>query len=173
MSPGATLPVIGVMGSGELPHAERAVPLGRWLATQRVHLLTGGGRGVMEATSRAFCEVPGRSGRVIGVLPAADPPGRLTPPPGCPNDWVEIPVRTHLPRLERNRVNILSSDLVVALPGGRGTASEVGLATELGRPVVAFVDALSQIEDCAVEVPVRPTLEGVQAFVLGALGALA
>ena len=49
------LPIVGVMGSGSHPHADLAEPLGRWLAAQGVHLLTGGGAGVMEAVSRAFC----------------------------------------------------------------------------------------------------------------------
>ena len=37
------------MGSGTTPHADLAIPLGRALARMGVHLLTGGGGGVMEA----------------------------------------------------------------------------------------------------------------------------
>ena len=36
------LPVVGVLGSGSVEHSERARALGRWLAGQGVHLLTGG-----------------------------------------------------------------------------------------------------------------------------------
>ena len=59
------LPVVGVMGSGEKEHLPRTEDLGRWLATQRVHLLTGGGKGVMTAVSRHSAQ-PGldRSGPV-------------------------------------------------------------------------------------------------------------
>ena len=39
----ARLPVVGVLGSGSVAHEERARALGRWLACQGVHLLTGGG----------------------------------------------------------------------------------------------------------------------------------
>ena len=64
------LPIVGVMGSGAEPHAERAAEVGRWLAAIGVHLLTGGGGGVMAAVARAFHETPERRGLVIGILPA-------------------------------------------------------------------------------------------------------
>ena len=70
------LPVVGVLGSGSVAHEERARTLGRWLAGQGVHLLTGGGGGVMSAVSRAFSEVPNRRGLVIGIVPSATQ-GRL------------------------------------------------------------------------------------------------
>lgn len=175
------IPVVGVMGSGSARHADLAEPLGRALARMGVHLLTGGGGGVMEAVSRAFHEVPGRTGMVIGVLPAGDTcrgrrdaslsrrdaslgrsdaswgrrdgdpshsdsdPGT---PPGYPNPWIELAVRTHLDARgddgsgvrSRNHINILSSDVVVALPGSSGTASEVELAIRYGRPLILLGD---------------------------------
>ena len=168
------MPVVGVMGSGSLPHAHLAEPLGHALARLGVNLLTGGGRGVMESVSRAFHQVPGRAGVVIGVLPAGDTcrgrrdaslgrpdanwrrrvaglehsdadPGT---PPGYPNPWVEVAVRTHLDARgddgsgarSRNHVNILSADIVVALPGSSGTASEVELAIRYGRPLILLGD---------------------------------
>jgi predicted Rossmann-fold nucleotide-binding protein len=36
----------------------------------------------------------------------------------------------------RNAINVLSSHVVVALPGGPGTVSEIALALKAGRPVV-------------------------------------
>ena len=63
------LAVVGVMGSGTSEHAGLAEPLGEALACMGVHLLTGGGGGVMAAASRAFASVEGRAGLVIGVLP--------------------------------------------------------------------------------------------------------
>lgn len=149
---GATsLPVVGVMGSGVRAHAELAAPLGRGLARMGVHLLTGGGGGVMACASRAFAEVGSRAGVVVGVLPGRTgdtDPGQWTSPPGYPNPFVELAVRTHLAALgadgdsaaSRNHVNILSSDVVVALPGGEGTASEVVLALRYGRPLVLLGD---------------------------------
>jgi uncharacterized protein (TIGR00725 family) len=121
-------PLVGVMGSGKSEHAALAEPLGTWLACEGVHLLTGGGRGVMTAVSRAFCAVAGRAGLSIGVLPG-DGWGRS--PDGYPNPWIELAIRTHLPLrgpeggalLSRNHINVLSADAIVALPGGAGTAA--------------------------------------------------
>ena len=91
------LPIVGVMGSGSQSHADQAAPLGRWLAEQNVHLLTGGGGGVMSAVSRAFYEVPNRRGVVIGIIPGDAGASSLRGRHGYPNPWVEMPIFTHLP----------------------------------------------------------------------------
>jgi len=164
-------PIIGVMGSGAAPHRERAEVLGRLVARLGAHLLTGGGGGVMAAVSRAFVESPGREGQAIGVFPG-DESGAARE--GYPNPWVEIPIRTHLPlsgergedALSRNHINILSADLVVALPGGPGTASEVRLARRYGKPVVAFVDSAEDILELPQNVPIAETIEQVEAFLV-------
>lgn len=137
-------PVVGVMGSGVRAHRSLAAPLGRGLARMGVHLLTGGGGGVMASVSRAFAETEGRVGLVVGVLPGCAESAGGAPPPGYPNPWVELAVRTHLDArgaggassMSRNHVNVLSSDVVVALSGGDGTASEAALALRYGRPLV-------------------------------------
>lgn len=173
------LPVIGVLGSGSAAHDARARPLGRWLAGQAVHLLTGGGGGVMSAVSQAFAEVPGRPGLVIGILPCAGPGSGGEPRAGYPNPWVEIAVFTHLPAsgpdgtepLSRNHINVLSADVLVALPGGAGTASEIQLAVRYGRPVIAHLDSREEIPDLPDAVGCEPDLEGVKAFVLRTLQA--
>ncbi len=167
------LPVVGVMGSGTQAHVDKAEPLGRWLAGLGVHLLTGGGPGVMAAASRAFAETPGRAGWVIGIVPGEVTPQGYRPRAGYPNPWVEIPILTHLPLSgaqgmdprSRNHINVLSATVVVALPGGSGTASEVGLALRYGRPVVAWLDRPEQIPDLPGDVPVVGSLEDVQRFV--------
>jgi uncharacterized protein (TIGR00725 family) len=168
------LPIVGVMGSGTVAHEARSVPLGRELARRDVHLLTGGGGGVMAAVSRSFHETPGRRGLVIGILPAAE--DSMSPRAGYPNPWVEVSIRTHLPLtgehgtepLSRNHINVLTADLVIALPGGAGTASEVTLARAYGKPITAFLDAPDEIPHLAVDVPVLHSLEAVLAFVDGA-----
>lgn len=169
----ARLPVVGVMGSGSATHEERSVPLGRRLAELGVHLLTGGGAGVMAAVSKAFHETPGRRGLVIGVIPG-------TPPPGYPNPWVELAIRTHLPLsgergqepMSRNHLNVLSSDVIVALPGSAGTASEVTLAVRYGRPIIAWVGSREEIPGLPEEVPVAADLGDVEALVQGVVGCL-
>ncbi len=137
--------------------------------------------GVMGAVSRAFHETPGRRGLVIGVLPCI--PGnsgdwRLGPKDGYPNRWVEIPIQTHLPSsgeqggepTSRNHVNVLTSDVIVAMPGGAGTLSEVELAVRYERPVIAFVELDQGIPGLPENVPVSDGLEGVQSFVMKHLG---
>jgi uncharacterized protein (TIGR00725 family) len=165
------LPVVGVLGSGSEQHSAKAEALGRWLATLEVHLLTGAGKGVMEAVSRAFRSVPGRAGLVVGVAPCGDDPA--TPRPGYPNPFVELAILTHLPlsgasgteALSRNHINVLSSNVLVALPGGAGTSSEVALAVRYRRPLVAFVGARTDIPKLPTGVPALGTLAEVQDFV--------
>ena len=175
-SPPTRLPIVGVMGSGTRAHAHRSEPLGRWLASAGVHLLTGGGSGVMASVSRAFCEAPDRRGLVIGILPADGSP---TPsaPVGYPNPWVELPIRTHLHELgtrgaeplSRNHLNVLSAEVIIALPGSAGTSSEVRLDLRYGRPLVAFVTSRDEIEDLPDEVAIESELHGIQRFVRAAL----
>ena len=126
---------------------ELAEPLGRMLAAIGVHLLTGGGRGVMESVSRAFHDAFPRAGSVIGVIPGSvDPEFTYAVRPGYPNAHVEIVIRTHLPlsgeqgtdAMSRNHINVLSADAVIALPGGPGTVSEAQLAVRYRQPILLF-----------------------------------
>jgi uncharacterized protein (TIGR00725 family) len=169
-------PIVGVMGSGECEHAGTAEPLGRFLAGEGVHLLTGGGRGVMAAVARAFLAVQPRAGLSIGVLPShPDDPAR--PREGYPNPFVELPIRTHLPRSgtegeserSRNHVNVLTADAVLVLPGGAGTASEVRLALRYGRPIAA-VQWSDDDAPTVAALPVLKSAEELRAFLRDALG---
>jgi len=170
------LPIVGVMGSGSVAHEARAQRLGRWLATRNVHLLTGGGGGVMRAVSRAFYEVSGRAGSVIGIIPAADH-NSGHPKTGYPNRWVEIPIATHLPLsgdlgenpLSRNHINVLSSKVIVALAGGQGTCAEVLLAQKYQRPLVAWLHHRDEIPDLPSSVVVESRFTAVRKFVEGYL----
>lgn len=134
------------MGSGTNPHLELSQPLGEALAKRPVHLLTGGGQGVMAAVSKVFYTVPGRLGLVIGILPAEPPPNERHRPAGYPNAWVELSIATHLHErgergaeaLSRNHVNVLTSDLLVFLPGSAGTGTEIELALRYAKPFAVF-----------------------------------
>jgi len=169
------LQIVGVMGSGISAHSERASQLGRWLAGRGVHLLTGGGGGVMASVSKAFYESEGRSGSVIGIIPCQE--DSVHPKPGYPNPWIEIPIYTHLPLsgtrgtepLSRNHINILTSDVIVALPGGSGTASEAALAVAYHRPVVAFLTSSEEIPGLPEQVPVQSDFNEVCRFITQAL----
>ena len=170
----ARLPVVGVMGSGREAWRERAAPLGAWLASEGVHLPTGGGGGAMAAVSESFAAVEPRDGLVLGVLPGEDG----ATPPGYPNPWVELAVRTHLPLsgergeelASRNHVNVLTSDVLVALPGSAGTASEVRLAARYGRPLVAWLEAPDELPGVPAGTPTAAGLAEVAAFVREHLG---
>src|SRR5437762_6234782 len=135
--------VVAVIGSGRRADPQRCEEIGRLVATLGFDLLTGGGRGVMEAVTRAFVETSPRRGIAIGVIPAVVEPlvalerrepaaVAYEPPVGYPNPWVELAVFTHLPdsgpdgtlRSSRNHINVLSADAIVALPGDAGTESE-------------------------------------------------
>lgn len=164
-------PIIGVMGSGREAHEALAAPLGVLLATRGVHLLTGGGRGVMQAVSEAFVSVRPREGLSIGVLPARDERTLERPPDGYPNPAIELPIATHLPcrgdqgkdPLSRNHINVLSATAIIALPGGPGTRSEVELALRYDRPIALYgpVEAFAGFPP---EPPRLATLEALAAW---------
>ena len=174
------LPVVGVMGSGRDPHAARARRVGAWIAAAGYHLLTGGGAGVMEAVTEAFVGVPNRPGRAIGILPGsaggAGAPAPGETPTGYPNPWVEIAIRTHLDARgarggdadSRNHLNVLTSDVVIVLPGGAGTASEARLALRYGRPAVAYLAHRTDVPGLPEDIPVETRFARVQAFVRAA-----
>ncbi len=141
---------IGIIGSGTEKYSTLSKPLGQWLAKQDCDLINGGGGGVMEAVSQSFAEVSGRKGNVIGIIPASgsceSPEMRstYTSPKGYPNAWIDIPIYTHLPLsgvsgkelASRNHIIILSSDVIIAFPGGAGTRSEIQLALEYNKPLL-------------------------------------
>ena len=140
--------IVGVMG-GKRDVPELTLPLGELIARRGYHLLTGAGPGIMEGVSRAFFEYEGRQGAVIGIVRAVTPCAGTTHGsrreylPNRVNTWVEIPIYTQLHLssedcLSRNHINVLTADVVIALPGNEGTASEVELALQYGVPLIIF-----------------------------------
>lgn len=121
--------IIGVMGGAVIdePTAENASALGRLIAEQGWVLLTGGrNAGVMAAASRGAHEA---DGLVVGILPGDSTTGAAA--------HVDIVIPTGMGDA-RNAINVLASQVVVALPGGAGTLSEVALALKAGRSVVTL-----------------------------------
>lgn len=163
---------VGVMGSGTLEHDRDARAIGALLARLEVNLLTGGGRGVMRAVSRAFIENRPGKGICIGVLPCASETDRATPKEDYPNEFVELPIRTHLPRsgeeglddLSRNHINILSCDAIVALPGGAGTASELTLCARYAKPAIAYSADKDQLTNLPASIPRVDDINDVERF---------
>lgn len=142
------LPIVGVMGSGADPHEEWATPLGQMLAGRNVHLLTGGGQGVMASVSKAFSEQENRKGLCLGVVPSEQRQGEngFFDKAGYPNPHVEMVVRSPLgtaggadPKIiSRNHINIMTSHAIVALPGNVGTLNETHISLWMNKPIIMF-----------------------------------
>jgi uncharacterized protein (TIGR00725 family) len=117
-----------VIGPGECDAqtAALAEEVGAGLARAGFTIVTGGAFGAMEAASRGAQEA---GGFVVGVLPGTDR--------GAANEWSDVTVATGLGDA-RNLAVVASADVVVAVGGGWGTLSEIGLAGVVGRPVVAL-----------------------------------
>ncbi|MFP4446163.1 MAG: TIGR00725 family protein [Desulfosudaceae bacterium] len=121
--------MIGVMGGGraeERTH-QRAYRLGELVAENGWYLLNGGrDAGIMAASAAGAAA---RGGLVVGILPGEN---RADMAAG-----VTIPIVTGLGSA-RNSITALSSDVVVACPGGAGTLSEIALALKAGTPVITM-----------------------------------
>jgi predicted Rossmann-fold nucleotide-binding protein len=208
---------VGVMGAGADEYAELAEPLGEWLASIGVNLITGAGPGVMESVCRGFAKVPSaeRQGRIVGIIPGQsknnplwsidfstapsaevltelgkvwEVPTGIEAPKGLPNKYTEVRIQTHLfltglcgtHPLSRNAINVLSSDVVIALPGGHGTMSEVKMAITYGKPVICYLGPEEKqykilgLEEYSNDVTVSITrdLQEVKDFVLKNLSEL-
>ncbi len=148
-------PVAGVMGKGDgagsadIRLAER---LGELLARAGFVVLTGGREaGVMAAATRGAKKVPGSL--AVGVLPGSGGPAAK---------GLDVAIYTGL-GLSRNGVNVLSSDVIIAVGrGGAGTASEVALALKAERPVILLapsMEAAAFFRALGAGVPVATTPE--------------
>jgi uncharacterized protein (TIGR00725 family) len=68
-------------------------------------------------------------GTTVGILPGTDRSEA--------NPYVDLPVVTGLGEA-RNAIVVRTADAVIAISGGYGTLSEIGLALKMGRPVVGL-----------------------------------
>ncbi len=121
--------IIGVMGGGEASSEEmkNAYELGRLIAKKGWTLLNGGRpAGIMEASAKGAKD---SGGLTVGILPDDDP-DRVS-------EHIMIPVLTGMGNA-RNNINVLSSDVVVACPGGTGTISEIALALKSEKVVICL-----------------------------------
>lgn len=125
-------PVAAVVGGNSASAAllEAAEVIGRGLVEAGMRVATGGLGGVMTAASRgahnaaSWCD-----GSVIGILPGLD--AREA------NPFVDIVIPTGM-NYARNTILVAMADVVVAVGGGSGTLSEVALAWQHGKPIVAL-----------------------------------
>lgn len=103
---------------------ELAREVGRRLAEAGAVVLCGGLGGVMEAVAEGASNA---GGTVLGILPGADRTAG--------NPHLTFTIATGLGEA-RNAVLTNAADAVIAVGGGWGTLSEIGLARRRDRPVV-------------------------------------
>jgi uncharacterized protein (TIGR00725 family) len=119
---------VAVIGSANCDEevAAQARQVGREIARQGAVLVCGGRGGVMEAACEGAKEA---GGLTIGILPGRDRREA--------NRFVDVPIATGLGDA-RNAIVVGTADAVIALSGGYGTLSEIGLALKMGKPVVGL-----------------------------------
>jgi uncharacterized protein (TIGR00725 family) len=117
---------VSVIGAGRCDSAEYALAeeVGRLVAEAGATLVCGGLAGVMEAAARG---AKAAGGTTIGILPGHDRE--------VANPYLDHVVTTGMGEA-RNLAVVSSGDVVIAVAGGYGTLSEIGLAAKIGRPVV-------------------------------------
>ena len=128
LAPVSPTAYVAVCGTSEASpeQARAAEEVGRLLARRGAVVLCGGLGGVMEAASRG---AQAEGGTVVGILPGSDR--------GEANPHLTLALPTGLGQA-RNAVLVTAADSVIAIGGGWGTLSEIGLARRLGRRVLAL-----------------------------------
>lgn len=125
--------ILAVIGNASvLPPATEslALELGRRAIDEGFRIVTGGLSGVMEAAARgARSSAAWREGDIIGILPGYD---RRTA-----NPYIDIVIPTGM-QIGRNIVVTAMADVVVVIGGGAGTLSEIAIAWQLDKPIVAL-----------------------------------
>ncbi|HEX4417716.1 MAG TPA: TIGR00725 family protein [Kofleriaceae bacterium] len=129
----ARRPIVAIIGDARLEDPQRveeAHRLGAALLAAGFRIVTGGLGGVMEAVSfGARHSSHWREGLIIGVIPSyrvADA-----------NPWCDVVIPTGM-QLARNVLVVSTADVVLAVGGGAGTLSEIAMASQLGKPLVAL-----------------------------------
>lgn len=119
---------VAVVGAAEATadEAEAAAEVGRLLAGSGAVLVCGGLGGVMEAAARGCQQAGGTS---VGILPGETRAGA--------NPHLSAAIATGLGEA-RNALVVRAADAVIAIGGGFGTLSEIGLALKMGRPVISL-----------------------------------
>jgi len=124
----AQKPVIGVIGARDTDEEtlKAAHEVGARIAQNSATLVCGGLGGVMEAASRGAAE---NNGTVIGILPTDNRHDA--------NPWVSVAIPTGM-GIARNILIVRTADVLIAFPGSYGTLSEIGLALNHGKGVIAM-----------------------------------
>jgi uncharacterized protein (TIGR00725 family) len=107
-----------------------AQEIGRRLIDEGCRLVTGGLSGIMRASSKgARSSAAYNDGMIIGIVPSYD---RSTA-----NEFVDIVIATGM-QMGRNALVVATADVVIAIGGGAGTLSEMALAWQINKPIIAM-----------------------------------
>jgi len=119
---------VSVVGPREASDAQLvcARRVGQLLGSLRVPVLCGGKNGVMAAVSEGVSEC---GGMVVGLLPEEDTQ--------LANPHLSVAIPTGL-GITRNALIARAARIMVAIGGGLGTTSEMALALQWGKPVLAI-----------------------------------
>jgi uncharacterized protein (TIGR00725 family) len=117
---------VAVVGAGRATRRELSLAraVGEKIAALGYVLVCGGLGGVMEGAAAGATEMGGLS---IGILPGADRREA--------NPYLTVTIPTGFSH-GRNYLVVSAADGVIAVGGGAGTLSEIGLALKLRRPVI-------------------------------------
>ena len=134
---------IGVMGSasGEMTENEeylrKSKDVGRWIAKKNCILVNGACPGLPHAAAEGARE---ENGFVMGVSPAFSRHEHVNEYKS-PHGIYDMLLYTGMGFMERDIVNIRSSDGVIFLGGGIGTLNEFTIAYEEGKPIGVLLDS--------------------------------
>jgi uncharacterized protein (TIGR00725 family) len=146
---------IGVIGAAECDESIKrlAEEVGSGIARLGAVLICGGRGGVMESASRGAREA---GGTVVGILPGDNPRGG--------NDHLSLAIATGLGDA-RNAVIARACDILVAVDGGYGTLSEIGLALKMGKPVIGL-NSWQCVDSCGKKAEIYEAVDAAGALML-------
>jgi len=124
--------LIGVIGSSSASKNSKdiSIEVGREIIKAGFSLICGGLSGVMEAVCKGAYEEAGPdSGRIVGILPGINK--------NDANKYIDIIIPTGI-GYARNMIIACASDAIIAISGGSGTLSEISMAWQYGKPIIAF-----------------------------------
>ena len=143
---------IGVIGAGECSTEIYGIAyeVGCLVGQNEWVLVCGGLGGVMEGAAKGCFE---NGGITVGILPSTEKRSA--------NPFVTLAFPTGMGE-GRNLLVVRASDVVVAIAGGYGTLSEIGLALKIGKPVIGLktwpgIDGIDYVEtpDQAINMVVK------------------
>lgn len=122
--------IVGIIGPGERAldvNTDDAFQIGQIVGKFQMTLLTGGRNiGVMHAACKGAKKT---GGITVGILPEENKKNV--------SSFIDIPVITGQGS-GRNNINILTSDLIIAVGNGPGTLSEIALAMKAKKTLIIY-----------------------------------